>query len=71
VIGLKKQNYVASFMIQNLTFLELMQVSRYLFGDKRVGYMKKIQEVGFSGIADTIWGAVFQMKMQDKSKDGF
>lgn len=44
-----------------------MQACRLKYDKKKVGYMKKILEVGFNGIVDIIWVVESLRKMKDKS----
>lgn len=46
-----------------------MQVNHYLFGNLRGGFIKMIQEVGFSGTVVIIWEEDTRM-MRGKLKDG-
>lgn len=46
-----------------------MLASHFQFGVKKVGYIRKIHVVGFSGIVDIIWVAGVKMT-KDKSNDG-
>jgi hypothetical protein len=43
-----------------------MLASRYLFGLKKVGYTKMIQEAGFSGTVGTTWVEGLRKKMRGK-----
>ena len=43
-----------------------MLASLFLFGEKMVGYIKKILVGGSSGIADISWDEEYQMKTKDK-----
>jgi hypothetical protein len=47
-----------------------MQVSLYLSGERKGGYIEKIQEVGSNGIVGILWVEEFQEKTKDKLKDG-
>jgi hypothetical protein len=69
-IGTKMQNFATNFTIRNLIFTKLMQVSLYLSGERKGGYIEKIQEVGSNGIVGILWVEEFQEKTKDKLKDG-
>ena len=49
--------------------MESMLPSYYLFGVKKVGFIMKILEGGFNGIADTTW-VEDALMMNDRSDDG-
>ena len=66
----KKQSFVLNLIMLNSIISGLMRHCRYQPGLRRVGYIRKILEDGFNGIAGIIWGVGFLEKMSGRSKDG-
>ena len=47
-----------------------MQANRFLFGVKKVGFIKRILGVGFNGTVVTLWAEDSERKTTDKSEGG-